>query len=240
MLFSNKGPFCNIKNTNNEIKTTSNRILTSFISTTTTTTTTKTTTFTTTSTTPIKTTTTATLNTSKVPVIENVQASSLVPCPNNFNSICLNNGECFVISNSVVYCLCQLGFSGPFCEKKNKSLANISQLNTAHTSSLVSSTTMPILPISMANLQSTTTTILPVLESDSYACPYLFRVLCQNGGICHTPESDTSTYYCVCQQGFAGILNITENFFVKSILVFHSVRVIKNFLNILDLILLKC
>lgn len=172
------GPFCNIRNliagSTEPISTTSTRTTTTSTSTTSTTTSTTTSATTTTTTTILPSTTIS------------YSESSLTACPDTFNSVCLNNGSCYIVSNSVLYCLCDSSYSGPFCENKNDS----------KTEEFISTSKPVVLTTNKKITQLKTETV----------CPSLFRILCQNGGTCHVPilKSASSSYYCECLPGYSG------------------------------------
>jgi hypothetical protein len=149
---------------------------------------------TTSTTTTTTTTTTTSTTTTERPTIEYSSKSSISSCPVDFSHVCLNSGTCHIVSNSVLYCLCAPGYSGSFCE-------TITHTTTAATTTTATTTII-------TSTHSTSTTTSPILTNKSPSCPSLFRILCQNGGTCHTPnsESGSSTYFCECLPGFSGSL----------------------------------
>ena len=184
-------------------RTTTSTTTTTTSTTTTTTTTTTTSTTTTTTTTSTSTTTTTTSSTTastttpypfKLPKTTSSFPSPQSQCPHHFSSVCRNSGTCYILSNSILYCLCNPPYSGPFCDDSNDA----------------SSPPSPLIP------PTTTTNILPEIQSTSKiqyqqvnneaSCPMLFKILCQNGGTCNVPNSNTgsNTYYCECPSGFSG------------------------------------
>lgn len=100
--------------------------------------------------------------------------------------ICLNNGACYQITNSLALCLCQNGYTGVYC--------NIAP--TYYTTA--APVTVPVTPVTSSPAPVTTT-------ATTTAAPATFCSSnpCKNGGLCVITTGTAGR--CICAVAFTGV-----------------------------------
>jgi hypothetical protein len=125
-------------------------------------------------------------------------------CSNN--QICLNDGVCYIISNTVI-CICPDGFTGEFCETQlisgcspNPCLNSGTCVNHSNGSFFGCFCATGYIGLHCENTQQTITTTTMTTTS----VPQCEPNLCLNGGTCVTNE-DGQFFGCFCKNGYNGV-----------------------------------